>query len=276
MKLTFLGTGTAWSKSPMNYNNNVRVRADEAHEPWLIDCGTTGPQALHDLGMAVSDFAGVLVTHLHGDHVFGLEETGFYNYFVLNRRVELWLPENLLSSRSGIEGEDIWENCLRGPMGTVQMLDGSAKEVGLDDYFIVHFLRPDERTVIHGVDVEIFEVEHVPNKPSYGVILDQHVAYTSDCRFSRERIEGLLGRGCDVIYHDVYFGPATQGSVHTAFVEMKDLPREMAERIVLMHYNDDAPVEGITEAEDLGFRLATKAIDYEHGTMAEAVAHPKR
>ncbi len=267
MKLTFLGTGTAWSRSPMNHNNNALVRASEEHEPWLIDCGTTAPQALYELGMTVSDFAGVLVTHLHGDHVFGLEETGFYNYFVRGRRVHLWLPENLLSSVSGIEGEDLWENCLRGPMGTVQLLDGSTKDVGLEDYFIVHFLRPGEPTVIEGVEVEIFEVEHVPNKPSYGVILDRHVAYTSDCRFSQERIEWLLGRGCDTIYHDTYFGPAMQGRVHTAFVELQGLPRELVEHIVLMHYNDDASAEAIKGAKALGFRLAVKAEPYEHGEM---------
>jgi len=264
MRLKFLGTGTAWSKAPVNYNNNVLVEAGEGSGGWLIDCGTTAPQALHQLGMSVADFEGVLLTHLHGDHVFGLEETGFFNFFTLNRRVKLWLPEQLLSSRSGIEGEDIWENCLRGPMGTVQMKDGSPQEVGLGDYFDITFLRADEPTEIEGVHVELFEVAHVPNKPSFGLILEGNVGYTSDCRFSQDRIEWLLDRGVVTLYHDVFFGPAFPGRVHTAYVELATIPREMAEHIVLMHYNDDVTNDELEAARQAGFRVAERAVSYDY------------
>jgi len=264
MRLTFLGTGTAWSKAPTNYNNNALIEAGDDHEAWLIDCGTTAPQSLHDMGLTVGDFEGVLVTHLHGDHVFGLEETGFYNYFVKNRRVKLWLPEQLLVSRSGIEGEDLWENCLRGSMGTVQKMDGSAKEVGLDDYFDIVLLEEGVPTTIEGVEIELFEVDHVPNKPCYGLILDGTVGYTSDCTWSRERVDWLFERGCEIVYHDVYFGPVFPGRVHTAYEEIADLPQDVRSRIVLMHYNDDVTDEELRRARDAGFRIALKHEPYSH------------
>lgn len=265
MRLTFLGTGTAWSKPPENFNNNAIVDCGEGKQRWLIDCGTTAPVALHQLGLSVADFTGVLVTHMHGDHVFGLEETGFFNYFVLKRRVKLWLPGQLMSSRSGIPGEDLWENCLRGPMGTVQLLDGSPYEVGLDDYFDVQFLEEHTPYDLEGVKVELFEVDHVPHKPCYGLILNDQVAYTSDCKYSRDRIDTLLDRGCHTIFHDCYFGPAFRGRVHSAFVEIAELPPSIASHIVLMHYNDNVPEEELQRARDAGFRLARKAQTFDFG-----------
>ena len=265
MRITFLGTGTAWSKAPINYNNNALVSAAESEDRWLIDCGTTAPAALHAMGLGVADVSGVLITHLHGDHVFGLEETGFYNYFVLKRKVKLWLPEKLLTSRSGIAGEDIWENCLRGPMGTVQMVDGSPKEVGLEDYFDVVFLREGEPHNIQGTRVELFEVDHVPQKPCYGLILNDSVGYTSDCTYSRARIEWLLERGCQTIFHDVYFGKAFPGRVHTSYEEIAELPKDIAQHIVLMHYNDGVGEEQLRRAKDAGFRVAVRDNDYDFG-----------
>src|SRR5690606_7996015 len=91
---------------------------------------------------------------------------------------------------------------------------------------------------IEGVDVELFGVDHVPNKPCFGLILDSRVGFTSDCTWSRERVDWLLGRGCEIIYHDVYFGPWFPGTVHTAWEEIATLPDEIAARVVLMHYND--------------------------------------
>ncbi len=268
MRMTFLGTGTAWSKAPGNYNNNVLVST--ADQRWLIDCGTTAPLALHHMGLSVADFDGVLITHLHGDHVFGLEETGFYNYFALGRKVKLWLPELLLTRYSGIDGEDLWENCLRGPMGTVQMLDGSPREVGLHDYFDVELLVANQPTLIHGTKVEIIAVDHVPSKPSFGLILNDTVAYTSDCTFSLERISRLLDAGVTTLFHDAYFGPPFAGRVHTSVEELLTLPRDLAECLVLMHYNDDASAEERQRVIDAGFRLAIKGEAHDFSAVSSA------
>lgn len=258
MKLTFLGTGTAWSKAPHNYNNNAIVQAAPDAPRFLLDCGGTAPQSLFDLGLGVDDFGAVLITHIHGDHVFGLEEVGFYNFFKLGRKVKLYLPERLLSSRSGIEGEDLWDNCLRGSMGTVLNASGGPREVGLEDYFDVTYLRVGEPVEIHGVEVEIFEVDHVPMKPCYGVLLDNTVAYTSDTTYSRKRVDWMLSRGCQHIFHDAYFGITYPGRVHASFDELLDLPPDLYTQIDIMHYNDNATEDQRKRATDLGFNLAKK------------------
>lgn len=258
MQVAFLGTGNAWSKAPDNYNTNAIVQANAGAARWLIDCGTTAPQAIKDRGLTLNDFSGVLITHLHGDHVFGLEEMGFYNFFMHGRRTRLWLPERLRTANSGIQGEDIWENCLRGTMGALHSNGLERREVALEDYFEVTYLRVGEQVDVEGVGVEIFEVDHVPFKPCFGVLLGGRVGYTADCVYRRSLVDWLLQKGCDTIFHDVYFGPIYPGRVHTAFDELLELPPDIRQHLILMHYNDHLSSDQLQRVQDAGFRLASR------------------
>lgn len=257
----FAGTGNAWSKPPVNFNTNALIRVNG--QSWLLDCGLLCPLALHDMGVQLSQIDGVFITHLHGDHVLGLEELLFTNFFGYQRRIRLYLPTGLLSRYSGIEGSDIWENCLRGAMEST-MFDGTHERLlGLEDYADIEVFEPHRQHEILGLKCEIFPVEHVRHRPSYGIILDDRVAYTSDCTFSRSRIDGLLERGINTIFHEVTFTPPGPGSVHTSLAELASLPRDIAERMILMHYGDATTKDEFQAAEDLGFRVAKRGIVYD-------------
>jgi ribonuclease BN (tRNA processing enzyme) len=68
MKVTFLGTSSAWATAS---RNNVCFVA-HSREPILFECG---PSILHQLAVAGIDPAGirtVIVSHIHGDHSLGL------------------------------------------------------------------------------------------------------------------------------------------------------------------------------------------------------------
>lgn len=257
----FTGTGNAWSKPPVNYNTNAIIRVN-AHA-WLLDCGLLCPLALNSMNVSLADIDGVFVSHLHGDHVLGLEELFFTNFFGHQRRIRLYLPNGLLSRYSGIEGSDIWENCLRGAMESTAFDGHREHQLMLEDYADVEVFEPHRPYEIFGLRCEIFPVIHVRHRPSYGMILDGRVAYTSDCTFSRERIDSLLNRGVETIFHEVTFAPPWPGTVHTSFQELADLPRDIAERIILMHYGDDTPETSFRAAEDLGFRIARRGIVYD-------------
>jgi glyoxylase-like metal-dependent hydrolase (beta-lactamase superfamily II) len=100
--------------------NTYLVRSDR-HGPILIDCGlgsgvtpTAGrvAQALSFVGLEPKDIETVLLTHLHGDHVFGLVDVDgnavFENATVVLHRAEAhyWLEQDLdlLADRQGAEG----------------------------------------------------------------------------------------------------------------------------------------------------------------------------
>lgn len=100
--------------------NMYLVRSDR-HGPILIDCGlgsgvtpTAGrvARALSVVGLEPTDIETVLLTHLHGDHVFGLVDVDgnavFENATVVLHRAEahhwLELDLDLLADREGAEG----------------------------------------------------------------------------------------------------------------------------------------------------------------------------
>ncbi len=257
--MRFLGTGNAWSKPPHNYNNNVLVTSNQ--HKWLIDFGLLGPLALHDMGIPIADIDGIFVTHTHGDHVYGLEELAFKNYFIHHHRAKLWAPCMLFSEHSKLDGEDLWHNCLRASLETTLDPTG-CKRLSLSDYFDVTLLSENASYDFFGVEIEIFAVKHVPHKPCYGLILNGEVAYTSDTTFDREKIDWLFAHGCHTIFHEVSFEPRPPLTVHTHAEEILTLPRHDAERIILMHYEDNASPQIMDRLREKGFRFATRDAIY--------------
>lgn len=72
MELTFLGTG---SGSPTRARNvsGCALRLPQRGEWWLFDCGEgTQHQLLRTPHLRLSQLTRIFLTHLHGDHLFGL------------------------------------------------------------------------------------------------------------------------------------------------------------------------------------------------------------
>ncbi|WP_178196458.1 ribonuclease Z [Ligilactobacillus sp. Marseille-Q7487] len=107
MELEFLGTGAG---SPAKFRNVTSLALkllDEINEIWLFDCGEgTQHQILHTT-IRPRKVDRIFITHLHGDHIFGLP--GF------------------LSSRSfqGAQKADVLK--IYGPKGIKQYLETSLK-----------------------------------------------------------------------------------------------------------------------------------------------------
>ncbi|MBB6729564.1 MBL fold metallo-hydrolase [Cohnella zeiphila] len=222
MEIQMLGTGSAFAKA--FYNTNALVYA--GGRTLLVDCGTTGPSALHRLGKPLSDIDAVLVTHIHADHIGGLEELAFQYRFKYNSRPVLYLAEALAAP--------LWEHSLRG--GLEQDGFGS-----LEAYFDVRPLRPEEpRELLPGLTAELLATRHIPNKLSYSVLFNGTFFYSADMVFDPELLRQLVEeRGVETIFHDCQlFAP---GAVHACLPELLTLPDSLQERIYLMHYGDDQP-----------------------------------
>jgi ribonuclease Z len=70
-KLTFLGT----SSGVPTRNRNVTALALQTslnRDWWLIDCGEATQHRLQHIHLSVHDLAGICITHVHGDHSYGL------------------------------------------------------------------------------------------------------------------------------------------------------------------------------------------------------------
>ena len=69
--LTFLGT----SSGVPTKNRNVTALALQTglnRDWWLVDCGEATQHRLQHIALTVHDLAGICITHVHGDHSYGL------------------------------------------------------------------------------------------------------------------------------------------------------------------------------------------------------------
>ena len=70
-KLTFLGTS---SGVPTRYRNVTSLALQTTHNRdwWMIDCGEATQHRLQRVPLSVHDLVGICITHVHGDHSYGL------------------------------------------------------------------------------------------------------------------------------------------------------------------------------------------------------------
>jgi ribonuclease Z len=72
VEMTFLGTGSGTPSRSRNVSA-IALNLTERGELWLVDCGEgTQHQALRTPQVRLSQLTRVFLTHLHGDHLFGL------------------------------------------------------------------------------------------------------------------------------------------------------------------------------------------------------------
>ena len=112
VKLIVLGTGSAFTLE--YYQSNMLIEGAEGR--LLIDCGGDVRHSLAAQGLNALDITDVYISHLHTDHIGGLEWLGLVSYFVRTRndpsaKPRLYLHQSLV--------EDLWHS-LHGGMGTIE------------------------------------------------------------------------------------------------------------------------------------------------------------
>ncbi|MEJ2500564.1 MAG: MBL fold metallo-hydrolase, partial [Campylobacterales bacterium] len=71
MKLTFLGTSAGKPTRERNVSA-LSVEFDQDNKWYLFDCGEATQHQLLRTRPSVGKLAAIFITHLHGDHIFGL------------------------------------------------------------------------------------------------------------------------------------------------------------------------------------------------------------
>jgi ribonuclease BN (tRNA processing enzyme) len=221
LQLEMLGTGSAFAKT---YYNNNALLFDEKFT-LLIDCGITAPLALHHLGKSFDEIDAVLITHIHADHVGGLEELAFKMKYIHKRKMTLYISYDLV--------QPLWENTLKG--GCYQ----AGEITSLEDIFDVRPLQPQKSHYIsEHIILELIPTKHIPGKNSYSIYMNESIFYSSDMTFEPSLLHHLVqSRGCKTIFHECQLrGP---GEVHTTLQELLTLPEDIQQIIYLMHYGDE-------------------------------------
>jgi ribonuclease BN (tRNA processing enzyme) len=272
MTLHVLGSGAAFSR---RYGTTCSVLCLPSGERWLIDCGRQAPEQLAHAGLRWHDVAGQLVTHVHGDHVFGLEEFAFVRYYTSGAssgpRVPAVMkggPRPRLAAHSAVLSE-LWE--VLGPSLRYRSNASGEPVTGtLGDYFDV--LEPDaieaparaswnhsETFRTGDLSLVVRETRHVYGKPSTSIEFalpgpgSRLAWWSGDSVVDAELLERLAPH-TSIFFHDCTFADFP-GQVHGLFSDFEKLDPGLRQKIVLMHH-DDGIEQHRERAEALGFRLA--------------------
>jgi ribonuclease BN (tRNA processing enzyme) len=251
LDLTFIGTGGAFSK--VFFQNNLLVVKGNSH--LLVDCGTRAPEALALVGLSVGQVSNYLVTHTHADHIGGLEEVMLVNRYGLRRKTTMVITDKLR--------KELWSMSLRGGASFNEERDGRYLE--FEDYWeaiVPKRVKGGDRELceakVGGIELLLFRTKHIPDSspdwrssfPSYGLILDGRILFTSDTRFDPEMVLSLdAEHRFEAIFHDCQL---FTGGVHASLDELASLPSEIRARMRLMHYGDKI-ADFASKIADLGF-----------------------
>src|SRR5205823_3759526 len=95
-----------------NYNSNLLIETPDGKR-LLLDCGADARHSLHRLGYDYKDIDAVYISHLHSDHIGGLEWLAINRKFNSNNKdkPDLYARHELI--------DDLWNKSLSGGLMTV-------------------------------------------------------------------------------------------------------------------------------------------------------------
>ncbi len=163
MHIQFLGTGAGQPSKARNVSSLALKLLDEINEIWLFDCGEGTQNQILETNLRPRKISKIFITHLHGDHIFGLP--GF------------------LSSRSFQANEEQTDIEIYGPVGIKSFVLTSLKVSGTRLPYRIHFHEFDERSLGLMLETDKFKV--------YAEKLD-HTIFCVGYRVIQKDLEGVL------------------------------------------------------------------------------------
>lgn len=242
-KIIFTGSANAFYTGLDNFNSNFLIQSQNQRY-FLVDCGADIHRALATLNYGHDIINNVYISHLHSDHVGGLEWLALSRYFDENCvKPNLYLPGNL--------NQVIWDDCLKAGLSTLQ------KKTQLETYFNPIVCAESQPFEWERVAMTPVFSYHTPSDegymPCYGLWIESsntRVFFTSDSifdyQYNKERFEKA-----NIIFHDCETSSLKSG-VHAHYEQLCTLPNDIKSKMYLYHYHN---TDGYTPVKDgfLGF-----------------------
>ena len=222
IRTVIIGTGSALSHR--SYGSSAAIVTSNGLV--LIDCPDPILRALRDASITSGitldplKITDILVTHLHGDHVNGLETIGWLRWIA--RQSHPSTPPRIHTIDA--VARRLWER-----LAPAMDQNGSAT---LADYFSVQLLAPGSMSAVADLRVEVRHAEHLMPCCGFRISRDgATLGWSGDTRFDPAHIDWLSS--ADVIVHET-----TESRVHTPIACLNALPPEVRAKMRLIHMDD--------------------------------------
>ena len=194
IRVTLLGTGTP-RPSMDRFGPSILVEA--GNEKLIFDVGRGAMQRLFQLDVSYADITGVLLTHLHSDHIVGLPDLWLTGWIISNRAtpLPLWGPAGTEKMAQGLESAFSFDRDIRVRDDKAPVAGGHIDARDISEQVV--FDRG-------GVKVTSFLVDHGIVRPALGYRVDaggRSVVLSGDTRYSPNLIQHA--KGVDLLIHEV-------------------------------------------------------------------------
>ncbi|AFZ57778.1 MBL fold metallo-hydrolase [Anabaena cylindrica FACHB-243] len=227
-RLIFLGSGSAFTIGANNFQSNILLVTEKNHK-LLIDCGTDIRFSLHAAGFSYLDITDIYISHLHSDHVGGLEYIAFSSLFDPRcKKPHLYLSKDVSSN--------LWDRTLSGGL---RSLDGDI--ANLETFFEEHKVDRQGYFMWQNIRFNLVRVIHVNNgfylMPSYGLFFTLEgvkIFLSTDTQLCFDR-NGDIYEQADIIFHDCETS-LYQTPVHANYEQLAQLPEKIKNKMWLYGY----------------------------------------
>ncbi len=194
MRVTLLGTGSP-RVDPDRAGSAVLVEA--GGKVLLFDAGRSVVPRLGQLGMHIAKIDTVFLTHLHSDHIFGLDDLWITGWvYQRPQPLTVYGPAGTSSFARGLEQAYAYDISVRNQYAG---LDKDAIRL------VTHEIKPGVVYSKDRVRVTAFLVDHGVVTPAYGYRIDfgdRSVVISGDTSYSETLVE--QARGTDLLIHELF------------------------------------------------------------------------
>jgi ribonuclease BN (tRNA processing enzyme) len=238
MKITFLGVSSGLTAENEKFHSNMLLEGGISGR-MLIDCGSDIRHSMHGQGYSHAAIDSAYISHLHADHVGGLEWLAFSKFFLDNKKLALYISPD--------QRDRLWNNVLSGGMSTIENTAAN-----LETFFDVMPIDNLSFTWEKYTFKLIKSYHTISNSnlfPSYGLLIygdTKKIFITTDSRFCPEKFLPIYNEA-DIIFQDCETSEWSSKQ-HAHYNDLKTLDPGIKEKMWLYHYNDgplpDAKLDG--------------------------------